>query len=92
VGREYRSRLRILLDLLRALAREPGIGSTRLLAAANLSTDRLQGYLAEMRDRGLLLERDLDGRRAFELSETGRRLLVELERIDRFMGDFGMSL
>lgn len=90
--KEYRSRNRIVLDLLRAIRDERGIGRTRLLAAANLSTERLHGYLADLLARGLV-EEDLEGdRRGFRVTDAGLQVLLELDRIDRFMGDFGMSL
>lgn len=89
--KEYRSRNRIMLDLMRAIRDEPGSGKTRLLAAANLSTDRLQGYLADLSSRGLIAEEDED-RSGFRLTPAGRSFIVELDRVDRFMGDFGLSL
>jgi predicted transcriptional regulator len=90
--KEYRSRNRILLDLLRAAKQEPGIGVTRLLFLANLSHDRLQEYLQEAMRRGWVSEALEDERKIYTLTGEGHRFLGELDRIDRFMQDFGMSL
>ena len=87
----YRSRSRILLDLLRSLARQPGLGVSAMLSAANLSTDRLQGYLDEMQSAGLLRVEE-GPRRSYHLTDKGLRLKQELERLERFMADFGMAL
>ena len=92
MAKEYRSRNRILLDLLRAVKNEPGIGTTRLLFLANLSHERLQEYLADVQRRGWVEERLEGDRRTYAVTAEGHRLLGELDRIDRFMQDFGMSL
>ena len=92
MAKEYRSRNRILLDLLRAVKSEPGIGTTRLLFFANLSHERLQEYLADALAKGWVLERPTGDRRTYELTPDGQRFLGELDRIDRFMQDFGMGL
>lgn len=92
MAREYRSRNRILLDLLRAIKNEPGIGTTRLLFLANLSHERLQEYLEEVLRRGWVAETPEGDRRTYSVTEEGQRVLGELDRIDRFMQDFGMGL
>lgn len=92
MAREYRSRNRIVLDILKAAKKEPGIGISYLLTLTNLSTDRLQGYLTELQTRGLIEERAAGARKAYHVTEAGQRFLTELDRLDRFMADFGMSL
>lgn len=90
--REYRSRNRILLDLLRAVKQEPEAGTTRLLLLANLSHDRLQEYLSDALTRGLLVPDDSGDKKTFKLTPKGQDVLTELDRIQRVMADFGMSL
>lgn len=90
--KEYRSRNRILLDLLRAVKKEPGLGTTRLLFHANLSHDRLQEYLAEALGRRWIAESTQSDRRGYTLTSEGQRALGELDRIDRMMADFGLGL
>lgn len=92
MAKEYRSRPRITLEILRAVKAEPGVGMTRLLLIANMSTERLQSYLADMATRGLVTEALEDGRRRYWITTDGQRVLTELEKIDRFMANFGMGL
>lgn len=92
MAKEYRSRNRILLDLLRAVKTEPKIGTTRLLFLANLSHERLLEYLGEVVAKGWVLEVPEGDRRTYELTGDGQKFLGELDRIDRFMQDFGMGL
>lgn len=92
MAREYRSRNRIVLDLLRAMEQDGPVGPTRLLAASNLSTDRLQTYLADVVERGWTRTIPDGDRTLYSLTDEGEKMLAELSRIDRFMADFGMSL
>lgn len=71
---------------------EKKAGVTRLLFMANLSHDRLTGYLRELIEKKWLVEEDDAGRRLWSLSEEGRSVLLELERVTRFMDDFGLEL
>jgi predicted transcriptional regulator len=90
--KEYRSRTRILLDILRAVRDEKVAAVTRLLFLANLSHDRLTGYLKELQEKGWVREDSNENRRVFELTEEGRAVLLEIERVARFMDDFGLGL
>lgn len=90
--KEYRGRIRIIGDILHAVNTEPGIGVTRLLFLSNLSHDRLTDYLAELRTRELLEERESEGRRSYHLTERGHRFLAEIHRIRTFMADFGLEM
>jgi len=92
MAREYRTRNRIVLDLLRAMKSEGSLGPTRLLTASNLSTDRLQGYLTDLTGRGWIEPASDGDRTLYALTDAGAQMLVELDRIDRFMADLGMSL
>lgn len=92
MAKEYRSRTRILFDILAAVRGEKQAAVTRLLFLANLSHDRLTAYLKELVDRGWLLEQEANNRRSWSLTEEGRRVLIELDRIHRFMDDFGLEL
>lgn len=92
MAKEYRGRIRIIHDILHAVSREPGIGTTRLLFHSNLSHDRLIEYVADLRAKGMLEERDAEGRKTFHLTEKGRRFLVEVAKIQSFMADFGLEM
>jgi predicted transcriptional regulator len=92
MAKEYRSRNRILLDLLRAVKNEDGIGTTRLLFLANLSHERLLEYVGEALKRAWIVEETKDDRKTYHLTDAGQRILTELDRIERLMADFGMSV
>ena len=90
----YRSKLRIITDILAVLAEEGGpVGPTRILYGANLSHERLVRYLAEMEEKGLVerLEGE-EGRARYVITERGRRLLREMRRIEEFLQAFGLEI
>ena len=90
----YRSKLRIIKDILAVLAEEGGLaGPTRILYGANLSHERLVRYLTEMEEKGLV-ERltDEDGRSKYAITDRGRRLLREIRKIEEFLRAFGLEI
>lgn len=89
--RGYRSRNRILLDLLRTIKASPDGGSTSLLYGANLNYERLLYFLQELVDREMVLESEGEAKR-YRLTTAGQQLLTELDRVERFMTNFGMRL
>jgi predicted transcriptional regulator len=92
MAKEYRGKIRIIGDILHAVNAEPGIGITRLLFLSNLSHDRLTDYLGELKGKGLLDERESEGRKAFHLTDRGHVFLAEVGRIKSFMADFGLDM
>jgi predicted transcriptional regulator len=92
MAKEYRGRIRILGDILHAANSEPGVGTTRLLFLSNLSHDRLTDYLSELKSKGLVEERENEGRRNYYLTDKGHRFLAEVRRIQGFMADFGLEM
>ncbi len=93
--RAYRSKMRILADMMRAIQSEgeEGVGPTKILYAANLSHDRLKQYIDELVNKELILEEDLDSNnRTYYLTEKGREFLREFIRIERFSEAFGIDI
>ncbi|MHB8633378.1 MAG: winged helix-turn-helix domain-containing protein [Thermoplasmatota archaeon] len=89
----YRSRSRLVLDIMRALRESPGgTQVTRLLAAANLTHPRLLEHLRELTAKGWIEEAGQEGRRAWRLTATGQGVAAELERMEVAMADFGLRL
>lgn len=93
--RAYRSKMRILADMMRAIQSEAeeGAGPTKILYAANLSHDRLKQYIDELVEKELIVEEDPDSNnRIYFLTEKGREFLREFIRIERFSEAFGIEI
>ena len=83
----YRSRLKIILDILEAISLHGGKIST-ILTYANLSHDRCMRYLEELLEKGLVEE----GPEGYVLTERGYSFLKELKRAERLAEAFGFRL
>ena len=93
--RTYRSKMRILADMMRAIQSEgeEGAGPTKILYTANLSHDRLKQYIDELVVKELIIEEDPAGNnRTYFLTEKGREFLREFIRIERFSEAFGIDI
>ncbi len=93
--RAYRSKVRILVDMMRAIQNEgeDGAGPTKILYAANLSHDRLTQYLEELVEKDLVSTCDgNNSSRVYILTEKGRAFLKEFVRIERFSEAFGIEI
>ncbi|MHA1965484.1 MAG: winged helix-turn-helix domain-containing protein [Candidatus Thorarchaeota archaeon] len=93
--RAYRSKMRILADMMRAIQSEgeDGAGPTKILYAANLSHDRLTQYLEELIEKDLIKEVNPGSdNRLYLLTEKGREFLREFLRMERFSEAFGIEI
>ena len=93
--RAYRSKVRILADMMRAIQSEgeDGAGPTKILYAANLSHDRLTQYLDELLEKELIQTLEIDeSNRSYCLTEKGREFLNEYKKIERFSQAFGIDV
>ena len=93
--RAYRSKMRILADMMRAIQSEgeEGAGPTKILYAANLSHDRLIQYLDELIEKDLIKDVNPESdNRIYRLTEKGREFLREFIRIERFSEAFGIEI
>ncbi|RDE15571.1 MAG: hypothetical protein C4K49_06025 [Candidatus Thorarchaeota archaeon] len=91
----YRSKMRILADMMRAIQSEGenGAGPTKILYGANLSHDRLTQYLDELVAKALVLEsQDSEDSRMYVLTEKGRDFLREFVRVEHFSEAFGIEI
>lgn len=91
----YRSKMRILADMMRAIQSEGenGAGPTRILYGANLSHDRLTQYLDELVNKELVVEsQDSEDSRTYVLTEKGREFLREFVRVEHFSEAFGIEI
>ena len=89
----YRSKMRICYDMLRVIQEEGGeAGPTRILYGANLSYERLKRYLAELMEKGLIVEVERGGKRMYRLTDSGRMFIVHFRKMTEFAKAFGMVL
>lgn len=69
-----RSRLEIYVDVLEAVAR--GVRKpTRIMYKANLSWGSMKGFFGSLLERGLIRESEVGGRREYEITDKGLRVL-----------------
>jgi len=88
----YRSRSRLVLDLLAAIKDEGPVGVTRLLMVANMTHGKLQGLLGSFEENGWVLA-GRDGERVqWTITKTGDQVLADLSRVDAVMQDYGLGL
>ncbi|MHA1637915.1 MAG: winged helix-turn-helix domain-containing protein [Candidatus Thorarchaeota archaeon] len=92
--RTYRSKVRILADMMRAIKAEGenGAGPTKILYAANLSHDRLTQYIDELLEKELVSQLQESDNRTYLLTEKGREFLKEYIKIERFSRAFGIDV
>jgi len=89
----YRSKMRILADILTVIRGEGGETlPTRILLHANLSYDRLERYLAQLMELGLVEAVKGGEKVAYRITEKGDRFLIEYGRVEEFARAFGIPL
>ncbi len=87
--RKYRSQAAIVMDMLEAVAANPGIAPTRLGQEVNVPYSRLVEYLRLLREKGLIYEGEKGG---LHLTEEGFRYLTEMRRFRRIFSSLGLML
>ena len=92
MAKAYRSKSKLVLDVLRAVRDEGEAQTNRVLLRANLSYARLQGQVADLQAKGWIERLPQDGRKAWALTPEGRRVLEGLEKVEDLMRDFGLPL
>jgi len=90
--RKYRSRVQIMIDILKVIHKRGKARPTHILYGANLSHDRLKKYLRELEENGLIIKEALGGYVVYRLTSKGLRLLREYDKIRRFAEAFGIEL
>jgi len=88
-----RSRLKIYLDLLRSIEAEGGRARfSHVLTETNVPYERFLGYLADLEERGFIVEERGEDGNYLVLTDRGRDFLRELKRMEYFLKGFGLSL
>ena len=87
----YRSRVRIYYDILNAVLNQGHARVAAIMRDANLPYDRLQRYLEELVEKGLLA-RHQDDPLLFYVTEKGLRFVEEFQRFMRLARAFGLEI
>lgn len=88
----YRSRVRLVLDVLRAVRSEGQAPVTRLLTLANLTHPRLLELVEPLVAKGWLQESKEAGKRTWSLTPAGQAAIAQLERMEESLMDLGLAL
>ena len=88
-----RERMDIIRDILSIVAEKEKIIPTHLLYKSNLSYKRLQSYLLELKEKGLLEEKDSEKgeKKVFVLSEKGYQFLQRYKELKDLTIAFGIA-
>ncbi len=86
-----RSKLQILVDILRAVRKQKGRAKfTHVLYKANLTHKRLKEYLGILLESGFVEEVDRDGRNTYRITRRGEEFLAEYGSLKEFSEAFGI--
>ncbi len=88
--KRYRSRIRIYYEILEVVCSEGRALPTRILYQANLSHERLQRYLGELKKVGAIKEIAEGGKRTYEITPKGLKLLKKLRDMLDFLEALGL--
>jgi predicted transcriptional regulator len=88
---EKRDKLTIIHDILKSIADRKGkIKPTHLLYKSNLSYQRMQSYLDDLKQKQLVNEEQEKSGKMYVLTEKGYQFLAEYGRIKEFTESFGL--
>jgi len=91
--KERRSKIQILVDILRVVQRKGGKAkSTHILYGANLSHKRLKMHLDTLIENGFLEMVSLKGRPYFKITPKGVKFIIEYRKIEEITDAFGISI
>ncbi|MEM0444597.1 MAG: winged helix-turn-helix domain-containing protein [Nitrososphaerota archaeon] len=90
-GKEYRSRLRIYVDILESVSSQGAARVTIIMRDANLPYDRVMKYLDELVSRGML-ERRGEVQPLYYLTEKGSKFIEEFRKFESLARAFGLKL
>lgn len=88
----YRSKGRIMVDILRAIRQDGEAKITHILYRANLSYDRLIKYLDQLQESGFIEKIDIGDRIFFKITPKGDRFISEFRKIEEFAEAFGIDI
>jgi predicted transcriptional regulator len=90
----YRSQVRVIADLLRAVRddSEEGAKVTVLLRKANMSYSRMIDLTEHLVENGLLVKIPAERGSLYKLSDKGREFLTSMETFEEYAEAFGLKI
>ena len=86
-----RDRLEVINDILDVISKNRNkIGPTRLLFASNLSPKMFKDYITELKDKGLIEEKEEKKKRFYSLTDEGFRFLEKFGIFKNFVDNLGL--
>ncbi len=89
--KDYRSKTKIIADILESINQQGHAKPTKILVDANLSYDRLVKYLELLVEKNLVARVE-NSETMYVLTEKGLEFLMEYRRFERFAAAFGLRL
>lgn len=91
-AQKYRSKGRILADILRAIQEGGQTKFTHILYRANLSHERLTRYLDQLEETNLITIASNGDKRTYSITEKGIEFLVHFHKMEEFAEAFGLDI
>ncbi|GBC69254.1 hypothetical protein HRbin01_00950 [archaeon HR01] len=88
--KEYRSKAKIVADIIEAVIREGKGKPSKIMMDANLSYERMNKYLGYLVSSGLLQFSDDEG--VYIVTDKGLKFLDEFKRFEKLTRAFGLEL
>ncbi|MEM3126584.1 MAG: winged helix-turn-helix domain-containing protein [Candidatus Woesearchaeota archaeon] len=86
-----RHKFEVIYDILEAIQNERGsIKPTRLGHKSNLSYKKMKEYIEDLKQKDLIKEKVVDGKKIFEMTEEGYKYLAEFKKVKEFSESFGI--
>lgn len=85
--RRYRSEIDIIHDILLAFKKTlgKGMGKTRIMYSANLNTHMLSIYLDKLTKHGLLVEKEVNGKKIYNITSKGMLALFFISKLNMLL-------
>ena len=90
--KERRSKIDVLVDILRLIQRKQKAKPTHILYGANLSHNRLKKYLEMLEDQDMIKIELVKGHKFYKLTPKGRSFIAEFKKVEEMTEAFGLSI
>lgn len=90
---ERRSKVHVLVDILRVIQREGGTAKpTHILYKANLSHKLLKSHLGLLIEKGFIEQKQYGDKVYYSVTQKGTEFIVEYRKVERLSSAFGLPI